>query len=131
LNRLERRPLSAATADVAGGRTAYDRLMAKLRVADGTAPIEEAQLESGRMRVKLAGEASVVRRELDLRGTATLLRAVSAGGAAQPFEVAFLVQGPWEKPNLRPDPAALMQRSETSAPVRGATLWQALSPKPW
>lgn len=131
LNRLERRPLSAATADVAGGRTAYDRLMAKLRVVDGTAQIEEAQLESGRMRVKLAGEASVVRRELDLRGTATLLRAVPAGGAAQPFEVTFLVQGPWEKPSLRPDPAALMQRSETNAPVRGVTLWQALSPKPW
>jgi AsmA protein len=130
LNRIERRPLSTATTDVSGGRTTYDRLTAKLRVLGGTAQIEEAQLESARIRVKLAGEASVVRRDLDLRGTATLLRA-SAGNAAAPFELPFLVQGPWEKPSLRPDPAGLIQRSDANSPVRGAGLWQTLSPKPW
>ena len=130
LNRLERRPLAAATAEVAGGRTAYDKLSAKLRVVNGTAQIEEAQIESARLRVKLAGEASVPRRELDLRGTATLFRTASAGNAAQPFELPFVVQGPWEKPSLRPDPAGLIQRSDAT-PLRGAALWQALSPKPW
>jgi AsmA protein len=131
LNRLERRPFAAAAAEVTGGRTAYDRLSAKLRVIEGTAQVEEAQLESARLRVKLAGEASVVRRDLDLRGTATLLRSASAGNTAQPFELPFLVQGPWEKPNLRPDPAGLIQRSDSTTPVRGAAIWQALSPKPW
>jgi AsmA protein len=130
LNRFERRPLATASGDVAGGRTAFDRLSAKLRIVGGTAQIEEAQLESARMRVKIAGEASVVRRELDLRGTATLLRSVAANSAA-PFELPFLVQGPWEKPNLRPDPAGLIQRSDAGPTMRGAALWQALSPKPW
>lgn len=129
LNRLERMPIAAA-AEAPGGRTVFDRLSAKLRVAEGTAQVDEAQVESARVRVKLSGEASVAHRQLDLRGTATLLRTAVAGNAAQPFELPFLVQGPWERPSLRPDPAALIQRTETAAPVffaaRAPGLWREL-----
>ena len=115
LRRLERNPLSGAT-DFTGGRTAFDRLNAKLRVTDGTARVEDAQVESAQVQVRLSGEASVVYRDLDLRGTAVLMRPGSAANSAQPFELGFLVRGPWDRPYLMPDPAALIRRSGAVAP---------------
>jgi AsmA protein len=117
LGRIEKNPLSGSP-DFTGGRTVFDRLNAKLRVADGTARVEEAEVQSPQMQVKLSGEASVVRRDFDLRGTATLVRSGVAANAAQPFELPFLVRGQWDRPYLMPDPAALIRRSGNLAPVR-------------
>ncbi len=119
LRRLEHKPLSGA-ADFRGGRTSFDRLMAKLRISQGTARIEEAQVDSSFMRVTLAGEASIAHRDLDLKGTASLVRPAAADNAIQPFDLPFIVQGPWDKPFLLPDPTALIQRSGAAAPLLDA-----------
>ncbi len=71
LRRLERKPLSAA-ADLRGGRTPFDRFVAKLRVTDGNASVQEAMLQNALVRITLSGLASIPRRDLDLRGTASL-----------------------------------------------------------
>jgi hypothetical protein len=71
LRRLERNPLSGIK-NPGGGRTAFDNLSAKLRVTNGTARVEEAQVESPQVRLNLSGEASVVYRDFNLRGTAML-----------------------------------------------------------
>lgn len=115
LRRLERRPLSGAP-DLAGGRTTFDKLALKLVVENGKARVEEASIENPLVRVRLAGEASLVHRDLELRGHATLVRPASA--AAQPgFDMPFVVQGSWARPYLLPDAAALIQRSGAAAPL--------------
>jgi AsmA protein len=109
-----------------GGRTPFDRLTAKLRIHKGKARIEQAQLESALVRVSVAGEASIAQRDLDLKGTAGLVRpAAAANAATQPFELPFLVQGSWERPFLLPDPASLIQRSGAAAPLLDAARRQA------
>ena len=119
LRRMERNPLSGA-AEFAGGRTPFDRLNAKLRVLGGTARVEDAQMNSPQVHVKLSGEASVVHRDFDLRGTATLARTATAASSTQLFELPFLVLGSWDRPYLMPDPAALIRRSGAIAPLEEA-----------
>jgi AsmA protein len=109
LRRLERNPLSGIK-NPGGGRTAFDNLSAKLRVTNGTARVEEAQVESPQVRLNLSGEASVVYRDFNLRGTA-MLRPGDAANPASLFEVPFLVRGPWNNPYLMPDPLPLIRRS--------------------
>lgn len=120
LRELERKPLSGA-ADFKGGRTPFDRLQAKLIIAKGTARVEEAQIESAQVRVTVAGKASIAHRDLDLKGTASLVRPAAARDASSPpFDLPFLVQGTWEKPFLLPDPNALIHRSGAAAPLFNA-----------
>jgi AsmA protein len=119
LRRLERRPLSGA-GDVLGGRTPFDRLSAKFHVADGKARIEEAQMDSSLVRVRLAGETSIAHRDYDLRGIATLVRPGGSGKPTEPFDLPFVVLGAWDRPFLLPDPTALIQRSDAAAPLREA-----------
>jgi AsmA protein len=119
LRQLERKPLSSV-ADFKGGRTPYDRLMVKLNIARGTARVEEAQIESAQVRVTLGGKTSIADRDLDLKGTASLVRPTAAGSTALPFDLPFLIQGTWERPFLLPDPSALIQRSGAAAPLLDA-----------
>lgn len=114
LRKLERNPV-AMTAGFGGGRTAFDRLNAQLRVLDGTALIEEARIENAQMRVRLSGETSVVHRDFNVSGLATLLR-TAAAQFEEPFEFPFMVRGPWTQPYLLPDPAAFLQRSGDATP---------------
>jgi AsmA protein len=116
LRRLERKPLSGA-ADMLGGRTPFDRLSARLQVVNGKARIEEAQMDSSLVRVKLAGETSIEHRDYDLRGIATLVRAGNSGKGSEPFDLPFVVLGAWDNPFLLPDPTALIQRSDAAAPL--------------
>jgi AsmA protein len=106
LRRLERKPLSTAQ-EFAGGRTPFDKLAARLRVSRGTASIEDAQMESALVRVRVLGETSVATRDFDLKGMATLVRASAPAGAAPAFELPFLVVGPWDRPLLLPHPGSL------------------------
>lgn len=127
LRRLERRPLSGAP-DLAGGRTVFEKLGLKLAVENGKARVEEANIENQVVRVRFGGEASLVHRDLELRGQASLLRPASA--ATQPaFDMPFVVQGSWTRPYLLPDAAALIQRSGT-APVAEAVRKQQEREKP-
>ena len=66
-----------------------------------------------RVGLALTGSASIPARELDLRGTASLLSVAASGAnAAVPaFELPFMVQGPWDDPIMLPDPQSRIQRS--------------------
>ncbi|MBW8903823.1 MAG: AsmA-like C-terminal region-containing protein, partial [Bradyrhizobium sp.] len=77
LKRLEQRPLSIA-GDFRRGRTPFDRLTATAKITQGTARVEEMRLEGGALRLVLGGSTSIPARDLDLRGTASLISA-SAG----------------------------------------------------
>jgi AsmA protein len=121
LRRLDRNPLSGL-ADFRGGRTPFERIAATVRFVDGSASLHEIQIESALVRVTLTGSASIARRDLDLRGTATLLRPASAatGAVARGFELPFLLQGPWDSPLVLPDTDALIRRSGAAAPLLDA-----------
>jgi AsmA protein len=112
LRRFERRPLSG-TADLRGGRTPFDRFSAKLQVTEGNASVQEAEMQNALLHITLSGLASIPRRDLDLRGTASLIRPAASGDAdAVTFNLPFLVRGSWDDPTLVPDPSALIRRSE-------------------
>src|SRR4029079_8482767 len=74
LKRLEQRPLSIA-GDFRRGRTPFERLDVALRIAGGTAQIEDVKLEGGAIRLAVSGSASIPMRDLDLKGTASLVSA--------------------------------------------------------
>jgi len=114
LRRLERKPRSAA-ADLRGGRTPFDHLAAKLQVTEGNASVQTAELQNALVRVTLTGLASIPRRDLDLRGIASLTRPAESGNAAvATFDLPFFLRGSWDDPMLAPDPSALIRHSEAS-----------------
>lgn len=115
LKRLEQRPLSV-TGDFRRGRTPFDSLNLTLRIAQGTASVEDMRLEGGPVRLALGGSSSIPARDLDLKGTASL---VSAGDDPL-FELPFVVQGPWDDPIILPDAQSLIRRSGAAAPLLDA-----------
>ena len=118
LRRLERSPLSSR-GELRGGRTPYDLLAINLKVTQGTARVDDVRLEAPAVRIALAGSASIPGRELDLKGTASLM--ASAGTDPPPaFELPFVVQGPWDDPLVWPDPQSLIRRSGAAAPLLDA-----------
>lgn len=119
LRRLERRPLSG-TGDLRGGRTPFDRLVATMQIEKGVAKLAELDIESPILKIKLSGDALIARRELDLRGVATLNRAQAAGTAQVAFDLPFIIQGGWDNPYLLPDPEALIRHSGAAAPLLDA-----------
>jgi AsmA protein len=121
LRRLDRKPLSGF-GDLRGGRTPFERLAAKVRIAEGSATLDEIRIESALINVTLTGSASFSRRDFDLRGTATLVRPSTLAAATPPrtFELPFLLQGPWESPLVLPDADALIRRSGAAAPLLDA-----------
>jgi AsmA protein len=118
LRRLERRPLSG-TGDFRNGRTPFEKLTADFKITDGIATVETVNLEGSKVRLGLAGSASIPARDFDLHGVASL--AVTAAADATPaFELPFVVQGPWDDPILLPDTQALIQRSPAASPLLNA-----------
>ena len=117
LRRLERRPLSGG-GEFRSGRTPYDRINVALKISRGTVTTEDVKIEGATVRLALGGTASIPERDLDLKGTASLV-AVAKPGAA-PFELPFIVQGSWDDPIMLPDPEALIQRSGAAAPLLDA-----------
>jgi AsmA protein len=109
LKRLEQKPLSGA-AEFRRGRTTYSKLNVLLRFENGTATIEEVRLDGTGVRLALGGSASIPSRDLDLKGTASLVPAATDAG--QGFELPFVVQGPWDDPVMLPDAQSLIQRSQ-------------------
>jgi AsmA protein len=119
LRRLERRPLSG-TGDLRGGKTPFDRLNGGLEIENGVATLSDFDIESQILKIKLSGETSVFRRDFDLRGTASLIRAAQAGAPQVAFDLPFLIQGSWDSPYLLPDPEALIRHSGAAAPLLDA-----------
>ena len=115
LRRLERRPL-AGSGDFRSGRTPYDKLVVALKISDGIVAVEDVNLEGPAVRVAVAGTASIPARELELKGTASLLN----GPNEAPFVLPFAIQGPWEEPLFLPDAQSLIRRSGAAAPLLDA-----------
>jgi AsmA protein len=118
LRRLERSPLSGR-GELRGGKTPFDLLAISLKITQGTAQVEEARVEAPAVRLAFMGSASVPTRELDLKGTATLMVSAAAD-APTAFELPFVIQGPWEDPLVWPDPQILIKRSGAAAPLLDA-----------
>jgi AsmA protein len=116
LRRLERRPLSGGS-EFRSGRTPFETLSVKMKIAQGNVTVEDVNLRGPAVRLALAGEASIPARDLDLKGVATL---VAASPNGKPFELPFAVQGPWDDPLLLPDAHILIQRSGAAAPLLDA-----------
>ena len=117
LRRLERRPLSG-TGDFRNGRTPFEKLVAEFKITDGTATVENVSLEGSKVRLGIAGSASIPARDFDLHGVASL--AAASADAPPAFELPFVVQGPWDDPILLPDTQALIQRSPAASPLLNA-----------
>jgi AsmA protein len=121
LRRIERRPLSGG-GEFRSGKTPYETLTVNLNIIQGVANVDDVRMEGPIVGLALTGSASIPARELDLRGTASLL-SVSASGAnaAVPaFELPFMVQGPWDDPIILPDPQSRIQRSGAAQPILDA-----------
>lgn len=119
LRRLERRPLSG-TGDLRGGRTPFEKLAANLRIEKGVAKLADLDIESPILKIKLTGDTSIGRRELELRGTASLVRQPQPGTPQVAFDLPFMIQGSWDNPYLLPDPEALIRHSGAAAPLLDA-----------
>jgi AsmA protein len=117
LRRLALRPLSGS-GDFRTGRTPFDRLNIALQIEKGTATIEDVRLEGPNVRLGLTGTSSIPERDFDLAGTASLTNA--AADASNPFELPFVVQGPWDDPVVLPDAQTLIKRSGAGAPLLDA-----------
>jgi AsmA protein len=120
LRRIERRPLSGG-GNFRIGKTPYETLTVTLKIVDGIAHVEDVRMSGSVVGLDMTGSASIPARELDLRGTASLLSgATSANSAVPAFELPFMVQGPWDDPIMLPDPEIRMQRSGAAAPLLDA-----------
>jgi AsmA protein len=115
LRRLERRPLSGG-GDVRNGRTPYDRLNVVLKITNGAVTVEDASVDGTAVKIALTGAASIPARDLDLKGSASLLN----GPNDVAFELPFVVNGTWDDAFPLPDPASLIRRSGAAAPLLDA-----------
>jgi AsmA protein len=125
LRRLERRPLSG-NGDFRTGRTPFDELALNLKIEQGLVSVEDMHIDGPSVRLAVAGQASVPTRDLDLKGTATLI----SNATDNEFELPFVVQGRWDDPIMLPDPQSLIRHSGAAAPlldaVRGHTAGEAV-----
>jgi AsmA protein len=121
LRRIERRPLSGG-GEFRTGKTPYETLTVKLKIIQGVANVEDVRMEGPSVGLALTGSASIPARELDLRGTASLLSVAASGAdaSAPAFELPFMVQGPWDDPIILPDPQSRIQRSGAAQPILDA-----------
>jgi len=117
LRRLERRPLSGG-GEFRSGRTPFDKIAVTLKIENGTVTVQDVKIDGAAVRLALAGSASIPERDLDLKGTATLIGSGKTDAVA--FELPFIVQGSWDDPIMLPDPEALIRRSGAAAPLLDA-----------
>lgn len=115
LRTLSKKPLAALN-DLRGGRTPFDRFIAKLAIDDGNAAFEQGRVESGSVAVTLDGLASIPERDLNLRGVASLVVPQGANGVSLPF----LVRGRWDSPRFSPDGAPWSRHSGLQPELRAA-----------
>jgi AsmA protein len=112
LRRLERRPLSGA-GDFRSGRTPFDQLVVNLVIDKGVVSVDDMHIDGPSVRLAVGGQASVPMRDLDLKGTATLI----SNATTNEFELPFVVQGRWDDPIMLPDPQSLIRHSGAAKPL--------------
>jgi AsmA protein len=115
LRRLERRPLSG-NGDFRSGRTPFDQLVLNLSIDHGMVSVRDLHIDGPSVRLAVGGQASVPMRDLDLKGTATLI----SNATTNEFELPFVVQGRWDDPIMLPDPQSLIRHSGAAAPLLDA-----------
>ena len=115
LRRLERRPLSG-NGDFRSGRTPFDQLVLNLAIDHGMVAVQDMHIDGPAVRLAVGGQASVPMRDLDLKGTATLI----SSATTTEFELPFVVQGRWDDPIMLPDPQSLIRHSGAAAPLLDA-----------
>jgi AsmA protein len=115
LRRLERRPLSG-NGDFRSGRTSFDQLVLNLAIDHGVVAVQDMHIDGPAVRLAVGGQASVPLRDLDLKGTATLI----SSATTTEFELPFVVQGRWDDPIMLPDPQSLIRHSGAAAPLLDA-----------
>jgi AsmA protein len=125
LKRIERRPLSGS-GEFRTGKTPYETLSVNLRIRQGVANVEDVRMEGASVGLALAGSASIPDRDLDLRGTASLLAVSTAAAGSPAFELPFMVQGSWDDPIILPDPQSRIERSGAAQPILDAVRSRAL-----
>jgi AsmA protein len=116
LRRLESRPLAGRN-EFRTGRTPFEKLTVSVKLLHGTATLDEVRLDGTAIRLGIVGSASIPARDLDLKGTASLIPAGTAENAPAVFELPFVVQGPWDDPLMLPDTDLLLRRSGAAAPL--------------
>jgi AsmA protein len=109
LLRLKRSPLSPP-GNFRNGRTAFEKFIVSLKIAQGNVTIEDARLESAKLRILMAGASAIPTRDLDLRGTASLFEN-GRSDTAPSFELPFFVRGSWEEPFPLFDSRSLIELS--------------------
>lgn len=121
LKRIERRPLSGG-GEFRTGKTPFETLAVNLKIVQGMAKVDDVRMEGPNVGLALTGSASIPERELDLRGTASLLSVATSGAnaAAPLFELPFMVQGSWDDPIILPDPQSRIERSGAAQPILDA-----------
>jgi AsmA protein len=121
LKRMERSPLSRGN-EFRTGKTPYDTLTVNLKVTQGNANVEDIRIEGPAVRLALMGSASIPDRDLDLRGTASLVSNAPSAATPPPpsFELPFMVQGAWDDPVMLPDAQSLIERSGAAQPLLDA-----------
>jgi AsmA protein len=79
-------------------------------------------MEGPAVRIALGGAASIPSRQLDLKGTASLLSSLTGGATAgaPAFELPFIVEGPWDEPLMWWDVQSRIQRSVPAQSVLDA-----------
>jgi AsmA protein len=107
MRRLQRSPLAGG--DLRSGRTPFDKLNIRLRIAQGLATIDDVALKGPNVRLAVTGTTSIPERELNLAGTANLISAEP--DAATLFELPFTVKGQWTSPSIVADTHALVEKS--------------------
>ncbi len=112
LQRLEKRPLSG-NGDFRTGRTPFDQLLLDVKIDQGLISVQKLEFNGPAVKLRLAGEASIPARDLDLQGTATLVSA----NTPDEFALPFTVQGPWDSPVPLPDASSLIRHSNAAAPL--------------
>jgi AsmA protein len=115
LRRLERRPLSG-NGDFRSGRTPFDQLVLNLAIDHGMVAVQDMHIDGPAVRLAVGGQASVPLRDLDLKGTATLI----SSATTTEFELPFVIQGRWDDPIMLPDPQSLIRHSGAAAPLLDA-----------
>jgi len=116
LRRLESRPLAGRN-EFRSGRTPFEKFNVSVKLVRGVARVEEVRLDGAAIRLGIVGSASIPARDLDLKGTASLIPAGATTDTPADFELPFVVQGPWDNPVMLPDTELLLRRSGAAAPL--------------
>ena len=112
------RPLPPAKSSAIAGALRGVLLHCPAKIVDGIATVDSINLEGSKVRLGIAGSASIPARDFDLHGVAAL--ASASADAAPAFELPFVVQGPWDDPILLPDTQSLLARSPVAGPLMNA-----------